>query len=615
MDLRTKILGGYGLILVLTMVVGIWAPANLYRLGRAGEAILRENYRSIWAAEQMLAALERQDSALLASLLGPNGGDNTETFRANEMDFLQWLGRAHENVTLEGEAEVLAEIQAAYSRFLEHAVPVLEAKTGATDVADYYENVYPAFLDVHRAAVRLRDLNQEAMQQASLDTQRMANRAMLSTAVVGLVALAFGGLFSIWLARRLTRPLQAMIAATEQIATGNYDVHIPVASSDELGRLAEQINDMSRRLEEYRRLNIGQLIAEEQRNEAILSSISDGVILVDDQGTVVKINREAADIFGTTPTQAQGRHFFEVTGQEKLYQHVRQCLERNCDLELSEEEATIAIGQEDNRHYFRFFVSPVVTAEDEMLGVVVLLQDVTNLKELDRLKSEFVMVVSHELRTPLTSVGMSLHLLEEDLQNTLTPRQRELLRAANEDVARLKALVNDLLDLSRIETGHISMELAPVPISLLTERAVLPLLPQAEEKGVALENKAGDNTESVMADANKVTWVLTNLIANALRYTDAGGHVGIEARTRGGWAYITVRDDGAGIPFKYQAKIFDKFVQVSNSGTAGGAGLGLAISKEIVKAHGGTIWVDSAPGRGSAFTFTLPLAEKPNPQE
>jgi NtrC-family two-component system sensor histidine kinase KinB len=240
--------------------------------------------------------------------------------------------------------------------------------------------------------------------------------------------------------------------------------------------------------------------------------------------------------------------------------------------------------------------------------VVLLLRDVTRLTELDRLKNEFVMTVSHELRTPLTSIGMSIDLLIESGKKKLDAKEQELLSAAHEDVNRLKALVNNLLDLSRIEAGKMEMEFSSISIRLLFEKVVSIFKTPAEEKGVTLSFHSSEEISNVKADLDKIIWVLTNLISNALHYTPQGGRIRLFAELFLPYIQISVQDDGPGIPFEYQSKIFDKFVQVKGDKVLGGSGLGLTICKELIRAHGGTIWVESAPGSGSTFTFTLPVA-------
>lgn len=202
---------------------------------------------------------------------------------------------------------------------------------------------------------------------------------------------------------------------------------------------------------------------------------------------------------------------------------------------------------------------------------------------------------------------MSLNLLQETTQSKLSESERELLDTASEDVERLRSLVNDLLDLSKIESGRIDLEFTNVDVAFLLDKAIATLKIQAEDKNITLKIEDLPTLPKVKLDANKILWVLTNLIANAIRYTDNGGEIKLAAKHRNNWVYISVQDNGAGIPKEFKNKIFDKFVQVKTEKDVGGSGLGLAICKEMVKAHGGTIWVDSTLGEGSTFTFTVPV--------
>jgi NtrC-family two-component system sensor histidine kinase KinB len=290
--------------------------------------------------------------------------------------------------------------------------------------------------------------------------------------------------------------------------------------------------------------------------------------------------------------------------------YIRESVETGSPPKIDEGENVFTVQEGDKRRHYLFSITPVKTEAGSMLGVVMLLRDVTTLKELDRLKSEFVMTASHELRTPLTSMGMSIDLLREGAVDKLNDKEQQLLSAAHEELERIKALVNSLLDLSKIEAGKIEMEFDRVAVQLLFEKAVSTLITQANDKEVELSFSLPSALPQVKADGNKITWVLTNLIANALRYTSSGGRIQLFAEHLGPQVHLSVSDDGAGIPYEYQSKIFEKFVQVEKDKAVHGSGLGLAICKEIVRAHGGTIWVDSLPGEGSTFTFTLPVFEQ-----
>jgi NtrC-family two-component system sensor histidine kinase KinB len=222
------------------------------------------------------------------------------------------------------------------------------------------------------------------------------------------------------------------------------------------------------------------------------------------------------------------------------------------------------------------------------------------------------MTASHELRTPLTSMSMSLELLLESAADKLNEDERRLVQTAEEDVARLRALVNDLLDLSKIEAGRMPMEFDRVAADRLIGHVLSLFEEQARERTVELTSDFGESLPEIWADANKIAWVLTNLISNALRYSPAGGRIEITGHAIGRFVHFSVTDEGPGVPLEYQTKIFDKFVQVRDDQMRSGSGLGLAICREIVKAHGGTIWVDSVEGQGSRFTFTIPAADEPS---
>jgi NtrC-family two-component system sensor histidine kinase KinB len=433
--------------------------------------------------------------------------------------------------------------------------------------------------------------------------------------IIGVVAVGIGLGFSLFLSNLLVKPVQQMMKATQKISEGNYEVEVSTASSDELGSLAGEFNSMAKKLKDFHSLNIEQIVSEKRKSEAVIRNIEDGIVLVDAEFRVTDINPMAGRILQTDAEKAQSRHFLEVVKSEQLFNYVKESIESGKPPRIEERQNVFTVEQNDKRYHYQFSVTPIHRRSGSLLGVVILFRDVTRLTELDRLKSEFVMTASHELRTPLTSIGMSIDLLREKAFEKLNGKEQQLLSAAHEDLQRLKVFVNNLLDLSKIEAGRMEMEFSNIPVQFFCENVVSVFKPQAEERGVSLSCSSPEGLPKVRADANKITWVLTNLISNALRYTSKGGHIHLSAESFGPYIQISVRDDGAGIPFEYQSKIFDKFVQVRSNRALGGSGLGLTICKEIVRAHGGTIWVDSVPEKGSTFTFTLPIATSPLTKE
>jgi NtrC-family two-component system sensor histidine kinase KinB len=608
--LRKKIFVGYGITLILMVLVLAWAFINLGDLGQASDAILRENYKSILAAENMVYAIERQDSAILLVLVG-YGDEGWKQFRENEAEFFQWLARAKDNITVEGEDRVVKSIESGYSSYLHHiaqlqSISMSSAKKTGTF---YHETILPAFLTVRNTCIRLREINQQNMFKVSDGAHFIAKRAIWSMTVIGVVAIAIGLGFSLVLSNLLVKPVREMVEATQKIAGGNYDIQVSTRSSDELGHLIGEFNSMAQKLKSFHDLNIEQAMAEKQKSEAIIRAIDDGIMLVDAEFKVTGMNPMARRILDVQPDEPQNRHFLEVVKSEELFNYIKQSLESGKPPSIEEKENVFTVDRDRTRYHYQFSITPVRGKKGVLMGVVLLLRDVTRLTELDRLKSEFVMTASHELRTPLTSIGMSIDLLMESGRKKLDEKEQGLLSATHEDVHRLKVLVNNLLDLSKIEAGKMEMEFSSLPVSMLFEKVASVFKTPAEEKGVDLSFRTLEEIHNVKADSDKIIWVLTNLISNALHYTPQGGHIHLSAEPFLPYIQISVCDDGPGIPFEYQSKIFDKFVQIKSDKVLGGSGLGLSICKEIVRAHGGTIWVDSVPGSGSTFTFTLPVGE------
>jgi NtrC-family two-component system sensor histidine kinase KinB len=446
------------------------------------------------------------------------------------------------------------------------------------------------------------------MYAASVRAGSVAKRAFWSTAIVAGSALIVALMFSLILAERIVRPIRRFMEASRKISSGDYAVQVPVETGDELGRLAGEFNQMANQLDGYHEMNIEQIIAEKNKGEAIFSSIEDGLMVFDTKLKVTGVNPAARRLLDLGFTESATLHCADIFPDQNVCDLIRRTVETGTQPGIPDEQRIITLlAGEQLRHYL-FSVTVIRGRDRNLSGIVLLLRDVTRLKEVERLKSEFVMAASHELRTPLTGLSMSVDLLLEHAGQGLPKRDLDLLQSAHEEVHRMKALVNDLLDLSKIEAGRIELEFESVPVPTLFDHAKAIFKSQVEMKQVTLTAEAATDLPRVRADANKITWVLTHLISNAPRYVSKGGHIGLTADRVGPHVHLSVRDDGPGISPEYQSRVFQKFVRVKEEG-AGGTGLGLAICKEIVRAHGGAIWVESTPGQGSTFTFTLPVYE------
>jgi len=610
MTLKAKILIGYGVAFAFMGLVVAWAVTNLVSLGKATDAILHENYRSILAAENMVDELERQDSGILIMFLGANE-KGIDQFRESEKVFLEWLARAKDNTTIQGEAELVQSIETDYSKYRRQFSRLTELRNTAkipirSSLTTYQESVHPLFAKVREACVGLRYLNEKTMYEASVRASHVAKRAIWSTVLVAVSALIVALIFSLILAERIVRPIRYFMEASRKISSGDYTVKVPVETGDELGHLAGEFNQMAAQLGRYHVMNIEQIISEKNKGEAILSSIEDGLVVFDTNLNVTGINPAAHRMLVLGFAESQTLQCADILPDPNVCDLIRKTVETGKQPTVPDEQRIVTLPEGERSRHYLFSVTAIRGRDRNLSGIVLLLKDVTRLKEVERIKSEFIMAASHELRTPLTSLAMSVDLLLERVPQELAEKDRDLLQAAHEEVHRMKALVNDLLDLSKIEAGKIELEFESVPVRTLFDHVQEVFKSQMDIKEVSFTSELTGDLPSIRVDVNKITWVLTNLVSNALRYVRKSGHIQLMAHRIGPNVHLSVRDDGPGIPLEYQSKVFEKFVQM-NGRDAGGTGLGLAICKEIVRAHGGAIWVESSSGQGSTFTFTLPV--------
>jgi two-component system, NtrC family, sensor histidine kinase KinB len=342
--------------------------------------------------------------------------------------------------------------------------------------------------------------------------------------------------------------------------------------------------------------------------EAVLQSLPEGTIVTDANANIRFMNKRAAEIFALNPADVVGLPFGEAIGHRRINKAIWKTITSGGQWVPEVTPKTLNVTLNGKEQYIKVEVSPMVE-EEKLVGTVILLTDVTHYERSDRLKNQFVATVSHEFRNPLTSIVMAIELLLARQQSNFHGEDLALAQAIRDDAQRLTRLVSNLLNLSKIQEGEIKMELEHARVREMVGLAVDPLRLQLQEKNITLREVIPDDLPEVFVDVTKATWILTNLVGNAIRYTPEGGEITIAASHKNLKVYISVTDTGSGIPVKYHEKIFEKYTQLKNNGTNGGAGLGLAIAKEIVEAHGGKIWVISENNKGACFKFTLPVKE------
>jgi PAS domain S-box-containing protein len=623
MNLRTKLLASYLIFIAALMVLGGWSALRLRDMGGVSRRIISDNYDSVVAAQEMKESLERQDSAALFALLGARDKAMTQ-LREHRARFDANFQKAENNITEIGEPEAIEAIRSdrdtyykLFDDFLRDMdLPgdlitregqiVSKAKPGETrGRAMYFRLLEPQFNKLRADCEYLLQLNQRAMLAKSAAAAGVAQLWFYRTLLIASVLVAAGIFLAFFLANRIVEPLRQLTATTVRIAGGDLNAKVEVTSHDEVGILAAEYNRMAERIRQLRRSDMGELVVAQQTTEAAIDSLYDPVIVTDAEGCVTKLNPAAEEIFGPE-AEYRGKHVGEVARDSRIAGAVAEALRSQRPVAGEGAASVLPLAVDGSERAFRLRTTPMRDNENRLVGAVTLLEDITHLREIDRLKSEFIATASHELRTPLTSVQMGVHLLLEGAVGELTDKQAEVLQACRQDCERLDKLMQDLLDLSKIEAGEDKPQLVSLRAGDLIKGAAERLRTQVEAKGLALRVETPVDLPLVLADRTQIERVVSNLVTNAIRHTKRG-EIGISAERRGEHIAVSVSDTGSGVPKEYLSHIFDKFVQVPGA-TTGGAGLGLAISRSIVEAHGGQISVQSQVEQGTTFTFTLPVA-------
>jgi two-component system, OmpR family, phosphate regulon sensor histidine kinase PhoR len=410
---------------------------------------------------------------------------------------------------------------------------------------------------------------------------------------LGTAAL-FSLVFSFLAVRRTTQPLEELTEAARSVASGMLHTTLLPASSDEIGQLTNAFNTMTAQL----RSQFETLRGEREKLSAVLSQMTDGVAILDDQGMVTMLNPAAEQIFGIREEQALGRSVAEVFRHHQLFD-----LWQGCRDSGKPNSVTVEIGLE--RTYLQAISTPL--GESLRGSTLLLFQNLTRLRRLETVRQDFVANISHELRTPLAS----LQALSETLQDGALEDPaagRRFLGLMQTEIDTINQIIRELLELSMIESGKVPLSLQPVESPLLWNQAVVRMRLQAERGGLHLENHSPENLPRVAADPPRIVQVMMNLLHNAIKFTPPGGMITVFAESREKEVEFSIRDTGVGISAEDLPRIFERFFKADRSRSGGGTGLGLAIARHIVEAHGGRIWAESTEGKGSTFFFTLPVS-------
>jgi signal transduction histidine kinase len=563
--------------------------------------ILRENYQSVLAGQQMKESSERMDSGLAFALAGEEQRGR-DLFNSNVPIFQESLKKELNNITLPGEGELAEGIKRSEERYQQLAktfwdISDLEARRNM-----YFSQLLPLFTEIKNNAQEVIRINQENMVEADHHARSLSadsTRTMvllLGFGVVLAVSLAFG------LQRAILKPIQTLTTVSKELGEGKLDQVVPVQSKDELGQLADAFNKLAAKLRAYRQITTDQILQARQMTEITFSAFPDPILALSLDGKINFANPAAGKLLQKL-TVEQGLPF-------AIQEEVDNVLKGAPDNVPTSFENAIPVRLDDHE---AFLLPKVIGMRDEsgnLFGAAVVLQDVTRFRLMDEVKTNLVSTVSHELKTPLTSIRMGLHLLLEEKIGPLNTKQLELLLAAREDSERLLRMINDLLDLARLESGHTRQRLEVVSPQTLIDDALPNLRSLLEAQDSRLVTDVAPDLPEVTVDSRQISHVFSNFVSNAARFSKPGEEIVLSVKQIGKTVRFSVVDHGPGIAKEFQSRVFERFFRIPGTEESNGVGLGLAIAKEIVVAHGGNIGLRSVPGEGSEFYFDLPVISK-----
>lgn len=594
--LRKRIRNGTLAMLAIALILGASALPEVQRLGGAIQQTLYRNYKSIEAARHMTAALS-------ALQIAERDGTLKSVLPSSRAEFTHWIGVEENDITEVGEAALAKHIDEGGRRLFSE---LATEKPGAG-----LRNA--EFAAMYRLLDQLVRMNRDAMFRANSRAVKMGDRLTFEFAIGLIVLLLVGTMLSWTLARAISKPLSELADSLRSFSLRGPSLRLDAQPLAELQSVASEFNRMAERLERFEKLNVDRLLYEKGKTESIIESLEDGIVLIDPQGIVTHINETAALILGVGREDAMGCRFADLNSNHPRYLRIRAALAGGGEQPIEHQRVEVELYFRGRDHTYVLKSVPLRHGDAHFFGTILILQDVTYLRDKDRARANLVATLSHELKTPLTSLALSTELLERS-KETLDRKQQELLATAEEDVGRLRLLADDLLDLARGDAVAITIRKGPIDLAELTSSIAKTFALQAEAKGIRLTAQVGDPAPKVWGDSIKLSWVFSNLVANALRYTPDGGAITISSEQSDGSVSVKVSDTGPGIPPEVKEHLFERFTQSNVNGAVGSAGLGLAIAKEIVEAHGGRIFVDSASGQGTCFIVMLPApAEGPWP--
>lgn len=603
MKLHTKLMIGFGSLWLVFLIATGLAMAMIEHYDRTLENAFHSNFGSIQSCEQMKLAMDEFHRLALAAIWNQDRPSAEALERARE----QWRkGESGQraSITLPGEQMMTMNLVQA-AREYQKSLEVFFGLPDEERPAFFRENLQTRYQKAHEIAQSISEMNINEMK--SLDARLRYNlgitRAVQGVFIVIGSILAIGSV--IVLARTILAPLRTLTASAHRIEADDLDTTIQVSSRDEVGQLASAFNAMTQRLREYRQLDHARLLRTQQTTQLAIDSLPDAVVVFNPAGEVEISNHQARVHFGLEPGKSDGE-----SRPGWLKKIIEKAFRTGEPVEPQGYETAVQLFDADEERFMLPRAVPMFNERRAIIGVAVTLVDVTRLRKADELKSGLLATVSHELKTPLAAARFSVQLLAQESIAPLSDRQRKLVAAACEGTDRLQRIIETLLRLHRIEEGQQPVRLEPMAPETIVAQSVRVFDEQFAARGLKLKSELPPELPRVMADSELVGYVLTNLLSNALKFVPPPGEVTIRANREQDQVVFAVCDTGPGVPAEHVPKLFTRFYRANAPAGVPGVGLGLAIARQLIEAHGGSIRFVAGKNGGACFQFTLAVEKK-----
>ncbi len=587
MKIKTKLRLGFGFLFVVVLFFGAVSLFYIHEISESAKVILKNNYETLNFTAGMRTILDENKLPLSS---------------AAKNDFQNQLLRQEHNITEKGEAVATQGLRQSFIK-----ITTSSASSKQLDMAQHEARSYLR---------KIERLNMTAIEKKNDRAQASVKSATLFLGLFGTMTFLILFSFSVNFPGFIANPLRALIDGIREISRKNYDQRLNFSETDEFAGVAAAFNDMTRRLKEWENSNLATVMSEKQRIETIIEQMQDAIIGLNEKGEIIFINTVAENVLNLNEEKTVGQLVEKFTASNDLFKSIiNNASLKSIKVALNGKESYF---QSENREIMIPNVNPnpedVLDYGRKSVGRVYVLKNITEFKERDEAKTNFIATISHELKTPISSIKMSLKLLKDERIGPINNQQSELIDHLNEDSERLLKITSELLDLSQVETGNIQLNFTTSEPIEIVDYALNAVKFPAEQKNISLKVNADKLLSKVQVDVEKTAWVLVNFLSNALRYSPPKSTVVIEIKEKINEIIFSVQDSGKGIDEQYQKRLFERYFQVPTDGqNKSGSGLGLAISKDFIEAQQGRIWLKSAIGEGSIFYFALPVSKGENP--